>query len=82
MTRWLSVPAPLDGWGRMGHFASIRTYMVRLTYVWGLARMLRLSKLTDYAVVVLVRLNSGAQVQTSLVSRPPPAFPNQPWRRC
>lgn len=39
--------------------------MVRLTYVWGLARMLRLSKLTDYAVVVLVRLNSGAQVQTS-----------------
>ena len=27
--------------------------------------MLRLSKLTDYAVVVLVRLDSGAQVQTS-----------------
>ena len=27
--------------------------------------MLRLSKLTDYAVVVLVRLDSGAEVQTS-----------------
>ncbi len=27
--------------------------------------MLRLSKLTDYAVVVLVRLDSGTQVQTS-----------------
>ena len=27
--------------------------------------MLRLSKLTDYAVVVLVRLDSGSQVQTS-----------------
>jgi len=49
----------------MGHFALIRTDAVRLTQVWGLARMLRLSKLTDYAVVVLVRLDSGAQVQTS-----------------
>ena len=27
--------------------------------------MLRLSKLTDYAVVVLVRLDAGAEVQTS-----------------
>jgi len=31
----------------------------------GQTAMLRLSKLTDYAVVVLVRLDSGTQVQTS-----------------
>src|ERR1700681_1165291 len=31
----------------------------------GQTAMLRLSKLTDYAVVVLVRLDSGAEVQTS-----------------
>jgi FeS assembly SUF system regulator len=31
----------------------------------GQTAMLRLSKLTDYAVVVLVRLDSGMQVQTS-----------------
>src|ERR1700686_4517588 len=49
----------------MGHFASNRTYVVRLTQVRGPATMLRLSKMTDYAVVVLVRLDSGAEVQTS-----------------
>src|ERR1022692_4419758 len=36
-----------------------------VTTVRGLAPMLRLSKLTDYAVVVLVRLDAGTQVQTS-----------------
>ena len=39
--------------------------MVRLPSGKGPPTMLRLSKLTDYAVVVLVRLDSGAQVQTS-----------------
>ena len=39
--------------------------MVRLTQPWGLAKMLRLSKLTDYAVVVLVRLSREPGVQTS-----------------
>ncbi len=49
----------------MGHFATIRTNTVRLSPMRGQTGMLRLSKLTDYAVVVLVRLDSGTQVQTS-----------------
>ncbi len=56
----------------MGHLALIRTITVRLTQVWGLTRMLRLSKLTDYAVVVLVRLDSGAEVQTFTPASPQP----------
>jgi FeS assembly SUF system regulator len=43
---------------------AIRTDMVRL-HPLGTLAMLRLSKLTDYAVVVLVRLSRGAGVQTS-----------------
>src|SRR5258708_16670210 len=49
----------------MGHFALIRTGVVRLFRMRGKTAMLRLSKLTDYAVVVLVRLDAGAEVQTS-----------------
>ena len=39
--------------------------MVRLSRTRGQTTMLRLSKLTDYAVVVLVRLDTGLEVQTS-----------------
>lgn len=49
----------------MGHFPAIRTVWVRYLEPTGKRLVLRLSKLTDYAVVVLVRLAGSDGVQTS-----------------
>src|SRR5689334_2036989 len=58
----------LDASCPIRHFTLIRTQLVRLAecQVRGVSQtMLRLSKLTDYAVVVLVRLSRETGVQTS-----------------
>ncbi len=54
-------PRPLDPMMPGSHLTAIRTALVRNAS----GAMLRLSKLTDYAVVVMARLSSGMPTQTS-----------------